>query len=387
MFKFILLLSVIILSSCSAIPPKEISYLEFNTGIRQLTNSLMNDLQRFKLFTNTNNMVLNPFLDVDNGQILQASLDIEKLIIAETQQHFQHINIAKINPQKLANAKYILNGVIKYEAKKSAKKKYYKISASIIDLTTKSIVATHTVHIQSSGLNYTPTPSYQDNPMYFKGKPLQHIISSVNSPVGTEVDTSYYDFVKVKAQLTVAQTVYDEGKYKKSYALFKKILQQPGGKILEIYGGLYAVAFKLGRLREAEVNFGKMVSIGMQQGALPIKFLFKTNLTNFLNISELRQQYKIWLRQISKYLKINTDKCVHIIGHTSISGLYKYNKSLSKARANNIQKRMSKIFRGIKQRSKTIGKGPDDSIVGTRPDSNENAIDRRVEFKVVDCWD
>ncbi|MDM8567260.1 OmpA family protein [Candidatus Halobeggiatoa sp. HSG11] len=387
MFKFILLLAIVVLSSCLSIPTKESSYLEFNTGISQLTNSLMTDLQRFKLFKNTSNIVLNPFLDVDNGQILQASLDIEKLIIAETQKHFKYIDIARIEPQKLTNARYVLNGIIKYEANKSAQKKHYKISASIVDLTNKSIVTNHTVYIQSSGLNYQPTPSYQDNPMYFKGKPLQHIISSVNSPVGSKIDTSYYDFVKIKALLTVAQQVYDEGKYKQAYILFKNILKQPSSEIIEIYGGLYAVTFKLGLLKEAEVNFSKMVAIGMQQGTLPIKFLFKTDLTNFLNIPELKQQYNIWLRQISKYLKNNSDKCIHIIGHTSISGLYKYNKKLSKSRANNIQKRMSKIFRGIMQRSKTIGKGSDEVIVGTKPDSNENAIDRRVEFKVVDCLD
>ncbi len=389
MFKFrltIFLLAIFILFSCSSIPTKESPYLEFDIGIRQLTNSLMADIQKFKLFKDTSTIVLNPFLDINNGQIIQASLDIEKLIIAETQENFKHINIFRINPKKLTNAKYILNGIIEYEADKSNQKKYYKISASIVDLVTHSIVTNHTAYIQSSGLNYQPTPSYQDNPMYFKGKPLQDIILDVKRPVGSKVGTNYHDFVVIKALLINAQTTYDNGDYKQAYNLFKKILKKPGGKIIETYGGLYAVAFKLGRLKTAEANFSKMVNIGMQQGNLPVKFLFETDLTNFLNIPELKQQYNIWLRQISKYLQTNSDKCIHIIGHTSISGSYKYNKTLSKSRANNIQQRMSKTFNGIIQRSKTIGKGSDEVVVGTRPDSNENAIDRRVEFKIVDCW-
>ncbi|MFK5969393.1 MAG: OmpA family protein [Candidatus Marithrix sp.] len=389
MLKFRLIIFVLvtlILFSCSSTPTKESNYLEFKTGIHQLINSLASDLQKFNIFTDSNTIILNPFLDIDNGQIIQASLDIEKLMIAEVKANFQKINLVRISPQTLTNAKYVLNGIIAYEANKSAEKKYYKISASIIDLTTNSIVTKHTVHIQSSGLNYKPTPSYQDNPMYFKGKTLQNIISSVTSSVGSKVDTDYYNFVEIKALLITAQTAYDNGKYKQAYKLFNNILKKPGGKIIEIYGGLYAVAFKLGNLKEAETNFGKMVDIGMQQGALPVKFLFKTDLTNFLNIPELKQQYNIWLQQISKYLRINSDTCIHIVGHTSISGSYKYNKVLSKSRANNIQKRMSKMFRGIMQRSKTIGKGSDEIIVGTKPDSNENAIDRRVEFKIVDCW-
>ncbi len=387
MLKFrliIFILVTIILSSCLSTPTKESNYLEFTVGINQLVNSLISDLQIFNIFTNT--IVLNPFLDIDNGQIIQASLDIEKLMIAQVKSNFQKINLVRISPQTLTNAKYILNGIITYEANKSNKIKYYKISASIIDLTTNLIVTNHTVYIQSSGLDYKPTPSYQDNPMYFKGKTLQNIISSVKSPVGSKVDTDYYNFVEIKALLITAQTAYDNEKYKQAYKLFKDILKKQGGKLIEVYGGLYAVAFKLKNLKEAKTYFSKMVDIGMQQGTLPVKFLFKTNLTNFLNIPELKQQYDIWLQQISKYLKVNSDKCIHIIGHTSISGAYKYNKGLSKSRANNIQKRMSKIFRGIMQRSKTIGEGSDEMIVGTRPDSNENAIDRRVEFKIVDCW-
>ncbi len=385
-FRLIILLITIILSSCLSTPTRKSNYLEFTTGINQLVNNLLSDLQRFQLFQDTNTIVLNPFLDVDNGQIIEASLDIEKLIISEVKSNFQNINIARISPQTLTNAKYVLNGIIVYEANKSNKIKHYKISASIIDLATNSIVTNHTVYIQSSGLNYKPTPSYQDNPMYFKGKTLQNIISSVKSSVGSKVDTDYYSFIEIKALLITAQTAYDNRKYKQAYKLFKNILKKQGGKIIETYGGLYSVAFKLGKLKEAENNFGKMVDIGMQQGTLPVKFLFKTDLTNFLNIPELKQQYNIWLQQISKYLRINSDKCIHIVGHTSTSGSYKYNKVLSKSRANNIQKRMSKIFSGIMQRSKTIGKGSDEVIIGTKPDSNENAIDRRVEFKIVDCW-
>jgi outer membrane protein OmpA-like peptidoglycan-associated protein len=46
---------------------------------------------------------------------------------------------------------------------------------------------------------------------------------------------------------------------------------------------------------------------------------------------------------------------------------------------------MSDTFPEIIHRSKTIGMGPDETIVGSEPDSAENAIDRRVEFKIIDC--
>ncbi len=85
------------------------------------------------------------------------------------------------------------------------------------------------------------------------------------------------------------------------------------------------------------------------------------------------------------YFKNHPQYCFNIIGHTSRSGEADYNKNLSKQRANTIQEQMRKIFQDIIYRSKTIGKGHTETIVGTVPDSFENAIDRRVEFKIVDC--
>ncbi len=128
-----------------------------------------------------------------------------------------------------------------------------------------------------------------------------------------------------------------------------------------------------------------MIAIGIEESSLPIKFFFQSNLTEFLEIPELKQQYAIWVRQISLYFKHHQKKCVDIVGHSSKYGKYGYNKQLSKKRAKKIQLLMSQTFLDIAHQSKTIGKGSDEIIVGTIPDSNENAIDRRVEFKITDC--
>jgi outer membrane protein OmpA-like peptidoglycan-associated protein len=367
-------------------------YLAFEPAIDQLSHGLMNKLQQRRgFFSGKQRIVFNPFLDVDNGQVLQVSLQIEHLFFQQVRDQFKNFTISRLTPANLKEADYIVNGLIKYQAnrfqtdKESAQKKYYRISASIIDLKTKTIVTQGIAWVVSSGLDYNPTPSYEDNPMYVKGKMLQYIENAVESPIGTQVDTDYYVFIETKALLVEAQTAYDNGNYGMARQLFEKILDRPGGEIIEVYGGLYTTYFKLGDLVAAEENFGKMVEVGVAEKNLPIKLLFQSNLTEFLEIPTLRQQYEIWLRQISLYLKSHSNKCVYITGHTSIYGVYDYNKRLSKYRAEKIQEIMSQTFAGINQRAETIGKGPDEVIVGTTPDSAENAIDRRVEFKIVDC--
>lgn len=381
---FIFLFSIHFLVSCQLIPTKP-AYLEFDEGIRQLSNGLLTELIK-KVKPDLMVAVVNPFLDSDSGQVLQASFDIEALLINEAHKQFQFINISRLTSANLRNAQYIINGVIKYQGNNTTlAKKLYQVSASIVDLKTKTIVTNGTVWIASAQLNYQPMPSYEDNPMYIKGKRLKSITKTVESPIGTQVDADYYKLTEINAQLVTAQSAYDNGNYKLAHQLFKQLIQQPEGQMIETYGGLYAASFKLGNYREAERHFTKMILIGVENGNIPIKLLFKSNLTEFLKIPELQQQYALWLRQISLYFKNHSQHCVNIIGHTSRSGEDDYNKNLSKQRANIIQDQMRQIFQDIIYRSKTIGKGWTETIVGTVPDSFENAIDRRVEFKIVDC--
>jgi len=380
---------VVLFAACQPIPVKEIqTYLEFEEAMHKLSNGLMTKLQQRKSFLNgVTTVIMNPFIDIGSGQMLQVSQDIETSFFNEIRKNFKQFKINRITRANLTNAQYMINGFIKYEAKKSQQaKKYYQVSASIVDLRTKIVITRGTAWIIAKELNYQPLPSYEDNPLYnVKSNMLRRIVKAVKSEVGSQIDDSYYTFINTKALLVEAQTAYDNHEYKQAHSLYTKVLQQPEGKMLETYAGLYMTNFKLGRLREAAKNFRNMIKISVRNGTLPVKLLFKSNLTDFLNIKELRQQYALWLKQISLYLRTHPEICVNIIGHTSKYGVDNFNKRLSHQRANVIQQKMRKTFPGIKKHSKTIGMGSEQTIVGTTPDGIDNAIDRRVEFKIIDC--
>ena len=386
------LLVINLLASCQLISSQTVTpttYLTFDAAIRSLSHNLLNQLpqKRWHLMTPSMILVINPFVAAESGQVVQTSLDIEALFLDEITKNFTQFQIKHLSPESLKTANYFINGFIKKSTDHldEADKKYYQVVASILDLTHHTIVASSKINIVSQGLNYQPTPSYEDNPMYIKDKRLDNLINMVTSPVGTQVNVEYYAEVTIKALLAEAQAIYDKGHYELAYRLFNNILQQPGGNVMEVYGGLYSSAIKLGKLKEAKENFAQMVALGVKAGNLPVKLLFQPNLTEFLAEPTLRQQYTLWLQQISQYLKEHQHQCINIIGHTSQYGIYEYNKRLSKKRADKIQSLMQGFFADIIYRSQTIGKGPDETIVGTIPDSAENAIDRRVEFKVVAC--
>jgi len=104
---------------------------------------------------------------------------------------------------------------------------------------------------------------------------------------------------------------------------------------------------------------------------------------------ESLQHFEIWLRQMAFYLKGNEKKCAYVLGHASITrydvGQKEKNCGLSKKRAISVKDRIQQVSSNVDWRLRAVGKGSDECIKCTVPDSEENIIDRRVEFKVVAC--
>lgn len=367
--------------------------LEFDRAMRQLVRNLLDQLKDRRFLQDileepaTVTFVFNPFVAVDSGQVTRQSLTIEKLVSQEVHSYSKRFKVARITQDALQKADYLINGIIEYEAQSTAQpEKYHHVSVAVIDLKAKVVAARNEIWVDVENLDYTPTPIYQDNPLFLtKNRMLQLLIEVVKSPVGTPVGENYATSLDTQSLLVEAQTAYNSGDYKQAQQLFSNITQRTDGNTLETYGGLYATHFKLGLLAEAEKDFAMIVSLGAKLGSLPIKLMFESDSTEFLQIAKLRQQYDLWIKQIALYLHDNPQKCIDIVGHTSRAGLYDYNILLSKQRAETIQGKMKPIFAKISQRSQVIGRGPDETIVGTVPDNAQNAIDRRVEFKVLDC--
>jgi len=140
----------------------------------------------------------------------------------------------------------------------------------------------------------------------------------------------------------------------------------------------------LGDIAGAESAFAKLVAVGVENHNISTKFLFSVDSTEFSADQDLRKQYAIWVRQIAEYFGTNT-RCINVIGHSSRTGSAEYNDRLSLLRARRIRKSMGSYSSAVLERSKAIGKGFRENIVGSGTDDARDAFDRRVEFALVDC--
>jgi outer membrane protein OmpA-like peptidoglycan-associated protein len=74
-----------------------------------------------------------------------------------------------------------------------------------------------------------------------------------------------------------------------------------------------------------------------------------------------------------------------VVGHTSRTGSARANETLSRQRAELVQKLLEQNTRALSARLSASGVGSKEALVGLGTDDLRDALDRRVEFRVIDC--
>jgi outer membrane protein OmpA-like peptidoglycan-associated protein len=77
--------------------------------------------------------------------------------------------------------------------------------------------------------------------------------------------------------------------------------------------------------------------------------------------------------------------CLEITGHTSPTGPEPLNERLSLLRAEYVKAQLEAAAPALAKRTIAAGVGSRQTLVGNARDDASDAIDRRVEFKVIDC--
>lgn len=153
---------------------------------------------------------------------------------------------------------------------------------------------------------------------------------------------------------------------------------------MRVWNGEYLTNMALGRPREAEEAFGRMVDTGLTQGKLAVKFVFRPASVEFWSDQAVSGQYPTWLRQIAKR-STASNTCLLLIGHTSPTGTPAANDALSERRAQFVRKLLVQRAPMLRVRTEAQGRGSREPIVGTGQDNATDVLDRRVEFEPHVC--
>lgn len=387
-FKISLMLALIMLGEVACTPKQTVPQqpTPFNQAVQSLAHDLFVQLKdaRGLLEATPSVIMLNPFIDGDSGNIVAVSQDIERHIHTEKAKNFSQLTLKNMTRENLLEAYYLMSGVINMEPYGNSREKHYHLYASILDIKKGEIVASSNIWVQETDLDFTPSALYKDSPMYLKDQHFESLVKIAKGHSGDKADIKYYGALQTNVILEEARNAYDNYRYNEALSLFKEAANRQDGQVMKAYAGLYNTYYKLGNMQGVEDAFYKMVAIGMLTNNLSTRFLFSVNTTEFIEDTELRHQYQLWLKKIAEYFQ-ESKQCIEIIGHSSRSGTEAHNLQLSWQRADKIQQLLMHYAPHIGYRLTTVGKGFSENIVGTGTDDARDAIDRRVEFAVTGC--
>lgn len=373
----VFLLSLFALSSCTSVPTQSpiSGSLPLNTAIPLLTRRFLTAAQanqkRFHLGEKLT-IGIQPFREDINSDIPKVYYKTIEGLILETSQDEAFSDLAV---QGLSTAvptqDYLITGWISYQthnqALRDAKKSYY-IDASLLNLKIGQVVDQATIWLSDKELDLSPITESVIKPELEK-----------NDKISKE-QLEYLKLIDDANMALIAQ------EYERAIELYEEVLKQPEGRRIEVYSRLYSLYRRTGRQDEAERIFGEGIGVAIEQNnKLEITpLLFQAEGTEFDELKEA--EYHMWLRKIGEYFSKN-NLCFEVIGHTSCTGSEKLNLILSEKRAKKVQGIFMNDFPNLTGKTKVTGKGSEEAIVCDSNDEEAGRIDRRVEFKIIECSD
>ena len=364
--------------------------LPFDEAVAQATDGLVSQTQKLPAFLAKveaklakRGVVLDPMLDASTGQQTNATQLLERRVTERMTTKFDSIEILPFQSGNLARAQYLLTGTTTH-VQTGKTKGPLQINLALTELKTGTVVAQAAALARDEGLDHTPLPYYQDSPVLVKDQVIDGYVKTTATRPGQRADPFYIERIAVATVINEATTLYNAEKYQDALAQYRAAGGATGGEQLRVLNGIYLANTKLGRATEAELAFGKVVAYGIGYNQLGVKFLFNPGSTVFWSDAKVSGAYSMWLRQIAKE-GTAAKACMDIVGHTSHTGSDQLNDSLSLQRASYIRQRLTAEAAPLGARAKATGMGFRENIVGSGTDNAVDALDRRVEFKIIPC--
>lgn len=336
--------------------------------------------------------VIDPFIDAQNGYGTRTTQRAQEELVARLGERDPTIRVAALTSGNLDASAYVVTGALSYEAGAVASpagaaggsSRHYRLLSSVSDARSGAVIASSSAWITDRNLDMAPLASFADSPVFLNDSYAKGLLTTARATPGTMADTVWFSRLSTAALLADAQAAFAADDHRGALGLYQRAEARSDGKILKTYSGLYVTHLKLGNVAEAERTFGQLVALALAENSLSIRFLFRVNSTDFVADSRLVEQYRLWVRQLAAQLA-RARTCVDVQGHSSKSGSEEYNDKLSLERANALRRQLQAESPALVPLLRASGRGSRENLVGSGSDDARDAIDRRVEFRIINC--
>lgn len=386
-------LGVLVLAGCATPQATQLSAeLPFEQAVAQATDGLAGQTQKLPAFLARvesklakRGVVLDPMLDAATGQQTAATVLLENRVTERLGTKFDAFEILPFQSANLSKAQYLLTGTMtRADGDSANRRRALQINLALTELKSGNVVAQASALARDDGLDHTPLAYYRDSPVLVKDKVIEGYARTSVTPPGQRGDAFYLERIAAATLVNEATTLYNQERYVESLGRYRSALALPTGEQLRVMNGIYLASARLGRTQEAEQAFGRVVALGIAYNELGVKFLFNPGSTDFWSDAKVSGAYPMWLRQIARE-STSAGVCMNVVGHTSRTGSEATNDALSLQRASAIRQRLAGEAAALGAKTRTSGMGFRQNIIGSGTDNAVDALDRRVEFRIVPC--
>jgi hypothetical protein len=370
------------------LPPPPSEALPFEAAVERAAADLFASVPPEMRSGSTPQMVvIDPLVDGAVGGQTAATRTMEQRLASFIQASQPNYDLRPMNTETISQSPLVLVGSVRGagpEGLVPGVPQAYRIWFSLADLRTGVVVGHGMAWARTEGVDTEPTTFFKESPAWVVDDGIKGYLRTCLSKVGEPVDPSYLDGILAAALIADGIQAYDAGRYEAALDLFRAAERTPAGNQLRVHNGLYLANWRLGRDGDAEGAFSRLVDFGLRHDRLALMMLFRPASTAYWPDPQITGSYDMWLRQVARRTG-PSGRCLELVGHTSPTGPMALNEQLSLARAEKVWQDLARQSIEVSDRITTRGVGSLETIVGTGRDDYSDMLDRRVEFRPMDC--
>ena len=367
--------------------PPPITSAPFAEAVARAGERLLQDAQS-AVGSGQRELIIDPLIDASTGQQTAGSVQMGVQLATLIKSRVPAWNVKPLTRASLAGKPLLLIGTLTAISTTGAKEQNadaFRICLVLIDLRNGRLVAKRIDRATLASVNAEPMALFRDSPTWALDKTaVAYIKSCQGSSPGDAVDAAYLLRLPAAALINEASIAFADNKTAEAYKLFREAQPIADPDDLRVLNGLYMTSWRTGKKKEAAETFGKIVNVGLDAKRLPIKIFFNPGQTTLIQSADLQSQYAVWLRELAVQVGLR-ETCMRVVGHTSRTGDAAANVALSQKRAGIVKATLERQNKKLAQRLSADGVGSREIIVGLGTDDLRDALDRRVEFRTVDC--
>ena len=374
-------------STVAAAPAPQVTPLPFPEAVRKAANGVFTGALASPSPTGEKRVVvIDPLVNGVTGEQSVATKQIQENIVALAREKYPQFDIQPFTAAAVSKGVSVMVGTftpVNAQGATAGTREGYRFCLVMVDLKAGKTIAKSVSRVQLQGVNASPIGFFRDSPAWTPDPSVKSYIDTCQATkVGDPISPVYVNGIVTASIISEAIEAYDADRYVPALDLYTTAEKTPAGNQLRVYNGLYLTHSKLGHREQAAAAFGRVVDHGLKNNTLGVKILFRAGSTALDGNPGSNSPYDMWLQQIANRAA-SANACFQVTGHSSPSGSAAINDQLSQLRADYVKGRLETIQPALRGHVIATGVGSRANMIGTGADDPSDALDRRVEFKVI----